>query len=233
MGLNAAALRLLAEKGLTAADIVELAEALEVRKDPGAAERMRRHRAKKAGERNGVTRNVTANTPLNDNISNPPVEPDEANASSPPLHIRVLEAWNEMAAANGLRTSRKLNQTRLKHLAARVKQHGEEGVFDAIRAVALSDWHCGRKAGSDWKANLGWLLESPEKFDRLLEIGDEAKSVPAKPAANIDQAAYLASLAAGDKPWLNSTPRAEPARNNGPPRPIGQLVAGIAGSVQH
>jgi hypothetical protein len=48
-----------------------------------------------------------------------------------------------------------------------------------------------------------------------------------------ERVAYAASIAAGDKPWLNSTPRAEPARNNGPPRPIGQLVAGIAGNVQH
>lgn len=101
MSLNAATLRLLAEKGLSATDIAEVAEAMEVRRDPTAAERMRRHRAKKA-----VTRNVTGerdgepavSSPPNEYISNPPVPPVEASASTAPKGrdrgSKIPEDWS-------------------------------------------------------------------------------------------------------------------------------------------
>jgi hypothetical protein len=59
VSLNAAALRVLVEKGLSAGDIVELAEAMEVRKDATAAERQARHREKVKAECDSVTRDVT------------------------------------------------------------------------------------------------------------------------------------------------------------------------------
>lgn len=77
MNFNAATLKLMAEKGLTAFDIAELAAANEKRADPSAAERQRRCRARKS------QRDVTRD-PLNDIGSNPPDSPDEAKASSAP-----------------------------------------------------------------------------------------------------------------------------------------------------
>jgi hypothetical protein len=198
MSLNAAALRLLAEKGLTAADIVELAEVLEVRRDPTAAARMRRHRAKKAGKGEDtvtVTRNVTpvtADAPPNDIYSNPPRNPSEPNGSEPPFAEKVVSEWNAGPGSRGARKAQKLDAARRKQLAARIREHGEDGVLAAIRGTAASPFHCGEN----------------------------------------DTAAYLASI--GDKPWMRGRENeiAPPVRNGtGPPRPIGQLAAGIAGSL--
>lgn len=73
MKFNAAALKLMLDKGLTLGDVVEIAAANERVSDPGAAERMRNMRARKR-----VTRNVTPEPP-NDNILTPV---SEAKASS-------------------------------------------------------------------------------------------------------------------------------------------------------
>lgn len=71
MTLTAAALKILAEKGLTAHDVAEIAAANEKRADPTAAARQARRRARKAESRRDVTRD-----PPNDNkISNPPDSP--------------------------------------------------------------------------------------------------------------------------------------------------------------
>ena len=45
--MNAATIRLLVEKGLSGADIAEIAESLEVKKDPTGAERQARYRARR------------------------------------------------------------------------------------------------------------------------------------------------------------------------------------------
>lgn len=57
--MNLDTMRLLVAKGLSAADILEVAEAMAVRVDPTAAERQARHRAKGKAERDSVTRDVT------------------------------------------------------------------------------------------------------------------------------------------------------------------------------
>jgi hypothetical protein len=236
MSLNAATLRLLAEKGLSATDIVEVAEAMEVRRDPTAAERMRRHRAKNAAK--PVTRNVTVERyavtpPYDNNTSTPPV-PQSPDGDCPPLAEKVVSAWNAMATANGLDPARKLNPGRVKHLAARVKEHGEAAIFEAITKLGLSDWHCGRKPGSDWKANLGWLLKSPENFQKILEREGSANGTTAKPA---DPDAFRAfALTSAERcrtmgreqealDWEAKARGEEPRRaSTGPPRSIAALI---------
>lgn len=93
-------------------------------------------------------------------------------------------------------------------------------------------WLSERRMKGDWNrtwANRIVALHSQVMRDQKFgnaPVGAGA-STPTKP---IDQAAYLASLAAGDKPWLNSTPRAEPERRNGshgPPRSIGEVMGGL------
>ena len=78
MSLNTAQLEYLEAKGLSFKEAIELSRLGDIRKDPTAADRMARHRAKRKGD--DVTRNVTGEPP-NDNISNPPV-PSLANANS-------------------------------------------------------------------------------------------------------------------------------------------------------
>jgi hypothetical protein len=105
-------------------------------------------------------------------------------------------------------------------------------VFRAIDGIASSDWHCGKV--SDWRADLGWMLKSPENFQKALDLAlNAAPANDAKPMTDDDRAAYLAKLDA--KPWANATPRAEHHSdrrgNTGPPRSIGQLAAGIVGTA--
>ena len=78
--MNAAAIRLLAEKGMTASDIAEVAEALEQSpKKSSGAERQARYRARKKAEEQteGVTSDVTGDvTDVTDApLSRPPTSP--------------------------------------------------------------------------------------------------------------------------------------------------------------
>lgn len=74
-GMNAATMRLLAAKGLSMDDIIEVAESLEKKADPTNAERQARYRAKR--KRNAVT--VTGVSP-NDIYSNPVSSDEETSA---------------------------------------------------------------------------------------------------------------------------------------------------------
>lgn len=77
MSLTASAIRMLAEKGLSALDIAEIAEANEPKRTAGA-DRQKRYRDNKRD----VTRNVT---PPNDIYSNPPeITPKTTNVVFPP-----------------------------------------------------------------------------------------------------------------------------------------------------
>jgi hypothetical protein len=192
MSLNAQALRLLAEKGLTASDIAELAEALEVRRDPTAADRMRRYRARKSSVT--VTRNVTAEPAPNDIYTLTPTEPGLSNDNPHPLPIRVVEAWNSGPAKSGATVSRTLNAKRKAALRVRVREHGEDAVFEAIRNLSGSKFHCGDN-DRGWKANIGWLLTNPENFQKALEMEappDAVRSLSvAERAAAADRSADL------------------------------------------
>jgi hypothetical protein len=93
MGLTAAAIQTMADKGLSAQDIADIARANEKRADPTATERKRRQRAKAASRRD-VTRD-----PPNDIDILTPREVSEAKASSPQpwaLPIGVsLQVWTD------------------------------------------------------------------------------------------------------------------------------------------
>jgi len=162
--------------------------------------------------------------PPNEYISNPPSEPSEAKASGIPFSEKVVSVWNDMATGTPLSQARKLNTDRRKHLTARVREHGEAAVLDAIRAVGASDWHSGR-AGS-WKADLGWLLKSPENFQKMLERASPANDTHAKPMTDADRAAYLAKLNSSPMFAATRNAPAPPPRtgNTGPPRSIGELI---------
>lgn len=230
MSLNAQALRLLAEKGLTASDIAELAEALEVRRDPTAAERMRRMRARRA-ERVTVTRNVTDEHPPIDNIHTPHI-PQTANAVSPPFSEIVVSTWNDTAAKAGAVPSRALTKDRQAHLRARVKENGEAAVLQAIANVAGSKFHCGEN-DRGWRINLGWMLKSSENFEKCMEIA--ARGPAAAPLSQSDRAAATAfaearkAYEAGEISFdemmaRKPKPPDEQRRQFTGPRPIGQLV---------
>lgn len=80
MNLNSAALLLMAAKGLTLEDVAEIVRANEVTRDPTAAERQARCRARKRVSRRDVTRD-----PPNDNILTPEVTPTSNDVGPKPV----------------------------------------------------------------------------------------------------------------------------------------------------
>lgn len=104
MTLTAAAIKIMAEKGLTAHDLAEIAAANEKRADPTAAARQARRRARKVESQRDVTRD-----PPNDNSSNPPVitpKPDglapsqkskSVRGSRLPDDWRLPDEWRQWA----------------------------------------------------------------------------------------------------------------------------------------
>lgn len=123
MSLNAAALRLMADKGLSLADVVEIAAAMEVRTDRTAAERKRRQREREADAAQSH-RDITRDTPLslspNENNSNPHTHtPEEKPCARKgpfvlPGHIPTDE-WNGFVEMR--RRIRKPMTDHAKHLA--------------------------------------------------------------------------------------------------------------------
>lgn len=111
---------------------------------------------------------VESAIPPNDIYSNPP-EPLSSNEDSPPLPDRVVKAWNDGPAKSGATHCRALDASRRKQLSARIREHGEAAVFEAIEHLRQSEFHCGRN-DRGWTASLGWLLESPRNFLKALEL---------------------------------------------------------------
>jgi len=174
VNFSAAALRLMAEKGLSLLDVAEIVAANDVRADPTANERQRRCRANK--KRNGHTVTVTRDKGSNDIdiltsktppnvISNEitlPAENDDLSVSED----QVLEAYNSMAEMAGLSKAR-MTPERRKKLKTFIKRHPIDDITEAIWAVPKSRFLCGEN-DRGWKADLDFLLE-PKKFTRLLE----------------------------------------------------------------
>lgn len=234
MSVIATAIRHLIDAGVSGDALYRAVAELEAATDtrsPGAR-RMARYRERQGRKEQAASPAVTsvtsvtcddddgrADLPPNDINSNPP-SPSSADADAipllevipkaEPLADRVTAAWNRMAAANGLAEARGLSAERRTHLAARVREHGEAAIFEAIERLGASDWHCGRgerggRGGrGTWKADLGWLLKSGDAFLRILERPHETRRVPVMSEAA--RAAYLRGLE--DKPWANAPIRA-------------------------
>lgn len=199
MSMIATAVKHLMAAGVTGDDLLRAIEEMEadMARDPVAEKRRAydRERKRKAKRSTGIppesaesTESAEFRDPPNDIYSNPP-EPRVSNDTLPPLADRVVSAWNEMAKASGLPQSRSLNPDRLAALRKRVRESGEPAVFEAIRNLGLSSFHCGAN-DRGWKADLGWLLKSPEKFQKMLEATPESARPPSPSnlASLLDQA---------------------------------------------
>ncbi len=130
--------------------------------------------------------------PPNEYISNPP-EPLDAKASLPPLAIRIVDEWNATAGKRGAKPAKPLDAGRRKALSLRIREHGEAAVFDAVRNLAASEFHCGRN-DRGWRVDIGWMLRSPENFAKALEL--DSAPVAATPVSMEDYRATVARLEA-------------------------------------
>ena len=79
----------------------------------------------------------------------------------------VVDAWNAFAKQAGLAQIKSLTTERRKRLNARLEEHGEEAIIEAIPTIADSKFLMG---GGDrgWKANFDWLIR-PEACAKLIE----------------------------------------------------------------
>ncbi|WP_162875509.1 hypothetical protein [Sphingomonas crusticola] len=170
------------------------------------AERQRRVRRARRARLDGdashsiaVTPQDSADTPPDENKSNPPL-PQSSDEDWPPAHgavsieHRVVAAWNGGAAPAGALPSRGLTARRRQSLKARMSEHGEAAVFEAIAHLAASPFHCGAN-DRGWRASLGWLLTSPENFQKMLELAPPPAALPPRMSATERAAAAERSAA--------------------------------------
>ena len=140
------------------------------------AERQRRVRSARRG--GGASPGVTVtprdavDTSPNDNNSNP-LPPQSSDEDRVPAQSgfeqQAVAAWNAHAAPAGALPARGLTPRRRQSLKARMSEHGPDAVLEAIANLAASPFHCGRN-DRGWRASLGWLLTSPENFQKMLEL---------------------------------------------------------------
>ncbi len=152
-------------------------------KDAARQRRVRETRAVRPDIRAArVTPRDAADAPPNE-ISNPP-SPRSSDEDLTPLAEKLVTAWNGSAAAAGAIPCRGLNVRRRTALRARLREHGEEALFEAVRNLAASEFHCGRNPRG-WRATLGWLLAKPESLQGLIEL---TPAVEAKrPAMSLEE----------------------------------------------
>lgn len=101
--------------------------------------------------------------------SREPSSPVSANADTSPPSIKpkdVLDAWNDMAAKNGLPIAKVLTTPRQKRLRTMIAQHPPDDFATALDAVERSPFCRGEK--TDWRADFDFFLQT-KSFTKLLE----------------------------------------------------------------
>jgi hypothetical protein len=178
VNLSAAALRLMAEKGLTLQDVAEIVAANEKGSDRTNAERQARHRAKKNahGQSNGVTVTGVTAPPNDIDILTPQSPPNVISSEiTPPIEIsdpelqpeHVVEVWNEIAAKHGLAQVKKITPERRKKLRTFIRRHTIDDITEAIAAIPRSPFLLGQNQRG-WQASFDWFLE-PRNLTKLTE----------------------------------------------------------------
>lgn len=166
MSLNAAAVQLLVDKGLSAQDIADVMAAAERKKDNTAAERQARYRAKKKAP--ASRRNSNAVSPPIDNIHTPREISSDDESLSPASDVeQVLDRWRVVAKPLGLPCWDKITPKRQKAVRCRLADHGFEAIVQAIEHVPKSGFLRGERG--DWGgANLDFLMR-PDAVPNILE----------------------------------------------------------------
>lgn len=171
MSLNAATIEVLLGKGLSGADLLEVARAMERRTDYTANERQKRCRANKkisASHRDSHARDVSPNERDNLTPSDSPVVSDETTPS-PELKIEhVVEAWNDLCADfRTLKPVSRLTPGRRKRISTRIAEETVDDFTEAIDSIRRSPFLRG-DSDRGWRATFDWMLK-PENFTKLVE----------------------------------------------------------------
>lgn len=79
----------------------------------------------------------------------------------------VAQAWNEMAASNGLAQIKKMTEERIKKMRARIDEYGVEDMVQAIRLIPDRPF-CMGENDRRWKVDIDFLLR-PGTVAKLIE----------------------------------------------------------------
>ena len=160
-------------------------------KEGASAERVRRHRERKAllekekeqkmlqcnGE---VTNSNNSVTKCNTEIEKEKeIEIEKDNNISKDIFInKVVSEWNSI----GVSPIKLIRGTRQKMLNARIKEYSEEGVLQAINNIKHSDFLKGQNKNS-WVITIDWFLK-PNNFIKVYEDNYNSKKKTNDPFGN-------------------------------------------------
>ena len=160
-------------------------------KEGASAERVRRHRERKALlekekeqkmlQCNGEVTNsnndvIKSNTEIEKEIE---IEIEKDNNISKDIFInKVVSEWNSI----GVSPIKLIRGTRQKMLNARIKEYSEEGVLQAINNIKHSDFLKGQNKNS-WVITIDWFLK-PNNFIKVYEDNYNSKKKTNDPFGN-------------------------------------------------
>ena len=158
-------------------------------KEGASAERVRRHRERKAllekekeqkmlqcnGE---VTNSNNAVTKSNTEKEKEKEKEKDNNISKDIFINKVVSEWNSI----GVSPIKLIRGTRQKMLNARIKEYSEEGVLQAINNIKHSDFLKGQNKNS-WVITIDWFLK-PNNFIKVYEDNYNSKKKTNDPFGN-------------------------------------------------
>ena len=160
-------------------------------KEGASAERVRRHRERKALlekekeqkmlQCNGEVTNsnnavIKSNTEIEKEKE---IEIEKDNNISKDIFInKVVSEWNSI----GVSPIKLIRGTRQKMLNARIKEYSEEGVLQAINNIKHSDFLKGQNKNS-WVITIDWFLK-PNNFNKIYEDNYNTKKKTNDPFGN-------------------------------------------------
>jgi hypothetical protein len=153
---------------------------------------------------------------------------------------RVVDSWNEMAAGCGLPKVRVLDASRRQSMRLRLKEHGEEGLLEAIGMIRRSPWLMGVGRDSKWRPDFDFLL-TPSKLRKILEgsygaeVEKQARTIPARIRQYEETAAFYRKIGRdrdADEALKIAARLRRPGNGDGTARSLGSVVVQIAGAVR-
>ena len=160
-------------------------------KEGASAERVRRHRERKAllekekeqkmlqcnGEVTNSNNAVTKSNTEKEKEKEKEIEKDN-NISKDIFINKVVSEWNSI----GVSPIKLIRGTRQKMLNARIKEYSEEGVLQAINNIKHSDFLKGQNKNS-WVITIDWFLK-PNNFIKVYEDNYNSKKKTNDPFGN-------------------------------------------------
>ena len=152
-------------------------------KEGASAERVRRHRERKALlEKEKEQKMLQCNgevTNSNNAVIKSNTEIEKDNNISKDIFInKVVSEWNSI----GVSPIKLIRGTRQKMLNARIKEYSEEGVLQAINNIKHSDFLKGQNKNS-WVITIDWFLK-PNNFIKVYEDNYNSKKKTNDPFGN-------------------------------------------------